>query len=84
MSKGNTGTKNGAETIQRYPFLGSIPSTDTKPENYCCFSEVFDDSNLEWLSSERLCQDLFKTDADIHRQPLESAQGPQWKSYGKD
>jgi hypothetical protein len=39
LSKGNTGTKNGAETkgkaIQRLPHLGIHPSADTKHSHNC-------------------------------------------------
>ena len=42
------------------------------------------DRSLVRLSSERLCQNLTKTDADTHSQLLDWAQGPWWKSPGKD
>jgi hypothetical protein len=42
---------------------------------------VIDDRSLIWLSSERLCQSLTNTEADACSQPLDWAQGPEWKSW---
>jgi len=50
LSKGNTGTKYGAETegkaIQRLPHWESIPYADTKPRHYCGCQEVLADRSL--------------------------------------
>jgi hypothetical protein len=60
LSRGNAGTKNGAESegkaIQRLPHLGIHPIADT-----------FADAKK--LSPERLCQSLTNTDADACSQP---------------
>ena len=71
----NTKTKCGAKTegrtIQRLPFLGIHPYTDTKPRHYCGCQEVHADRSLIQLSPERLCQILTNTDVDAHSQPLD-------------
>ena len=85
---GETDTKCGAETevkaIQRLPDLGPIPYTVTKFRHYCGFQQVLTDRALISLSPERFCQCLTNSEVDAHSQPLDWAQGPQWKSWRKD
>jgi hypothetical protein len=76
LSKGNTGTKSGAETegkvIQRLPHLGIHPTCrhQTQRHYYGC-QEVLAGRNLIQLSPERFCQILTNIDADINSQTLD-------------
>jgi hypothetical protein len=49
---------------------GFIPDTVTKPRHYCGYKEMLAERKLIWLSPERPCQSLPKTDPDAHNQPL--------------
>jgi hypothetical protein len=68
LSKGNPGTKNGAETegkaIQRLPHLGIHPTCRhwTRTNFWC--QEVLADRSLIQLSPEKLCQILTNTNVD--------------------
>jgi hypothetical protein len=44
-----------------------IPNSDTISDA----KNVLTDRSLVWLSYERLCQHVTKTDADTHNQPLD-------------
>ena len=59
LSKGNTGTKSGAETEGKT--WGSIPHADTKPRHYYGCQEVLADSSMIWMYPERLGQRLTST-----------------------
>jgi hypothetical protein len=48
------------------PTLESIPCMDTKPWHYCWCQDLLGD-RLAWMSSERFCQYLTKTDVDTQR-----------------
>jgi hypothetical protein len=58
----------------------SIPYTVTKHRHYCGCKQVLADRSLIELSSERLCQCLTNIEVVALSQPLDWAQGPQWKS----
>ena len=60
--------------------LGSTPWMGTKPWHYYWCYVVLADRSLQWLSSERLYQQLTETDVDIYTQPLDWGLRPLWKS----
>ena len=85
LKGGHTGTNHGTKTegkaIQRLPHLGIHPIyRHTKSRHYCRCQEVPPDRSLIELSLERLCQSLRNTEANACSQPLDWAQGPQWRS----
>jgi hypothetical protein len=49
---------------------GSIPHTATKPRHYGGCQEVLADGSLMYLSPDRLCQSLTRTEMDARSQPL--------------
>jgi hypothetical protein len=61
------------------PTWWSIPYTVTKPRYYGGGQQVLADRSLIELSPERLCQCLTNTEVDAFREPLDWAQGPQWR-----
>jgi hypothetical protein len=73
LSKGNTGTKNGAETVGRaireLPTWRSILSADTKPQYCCCCQETLGDRNLVWLFLGKFSQQLSNADVGTWSQP---------------
>ena len=67
LSKGNTGTKSGAETEgrgSRDPTWGPIPQEDTKPRHYCGCQKAVAVRSLKQLSPGMLCQILTNRDED--------------------
>ena len=63
------------------PTWGSIPYTVSKLGCYCGCQEVLADRSLIWLFPERLYQSLTNIEEDACSQPLDSAQGPWWRSW---
>jgi hypothetical protein len=87
LSKGRTGTKNGAET-EVWAIWG-LSHLDIHPgcrhqTLHCCFcQEVLADRNLAWLFLGRSSQPLTNADVDTCSQPSDWAQGPQWGVGGR-
>jgi hypothetical protein len=81
--EGVTDAKYGAETegkaIQRLPHVRIHLYTVIKPRHYCGCQQVLADRNLIQLSPERLHQYLANTEVDALSQPLDKAQGHQWR-----
>ena len=82
--EGVSGTKFGAETegmaIQRLPHLGIHPINNPKHQTQTLWQMP---TRAYWQEpdiAEGLCQCLANTEVDAHNDPLDGAQGPQWRS----